>query len=206
LSYQPTLWLIIILITAFPDTDLLSGGNGELNATIALLILYGTAVAGFTYCVSFSLSTPTVAAIFVFMGGFLLGLILSIIGVLLRIIPSTNKVYVNVIRYIFNLCPFFALGEGLNNLTFLTILSYLELKGGELYKPLDWEITGLNLTFLGWETVFFLVAAILYESYSGRSFLSSKAPADADAGLKDEGNLLELLYKFVISFFIAFFT
>ena len=40
ISYQPTLWVIIILIAIFPNTDLLSGiKSGALSKTIGLLII-----------------------------------------------------------------------------------------------------------------------------------------------------------------------
>jgi ATP-binding cassette subfamily A (ABC1) protein 1 len=195
-SYQPTVWMIVILVTAFPNTDGLSStADGSLAAFIALLILYGTAVAGFTYCVSFSLSTPTVAAIFVFMGGFLFGLILSIVGMFLRIInglhPGEFPYYKKIVRYIFCVFPFFALGDGLNALSLRNVFSLLELQGGKQYKPLDWDIAGMPIAFLAWETFFFLAAAILYEYLSGipsvRALFCRKMPPPVDENLKDEG-------------------
>jgi hypothetical protein len=195
ISYQPTIWGIVILVCGFPDTDALSGHDGSLGALIALLILYGTAVSGFTYCVSFFLSSPTVAAIFVFMGGFILGLILSVVGVFLRIIndvhPNDYQYYLKVVRYIFCLIPFYCLGDGLNNLSFRSIFSLLELEGGEQYDPLDWKMTGCPIAFLAWETVFYLSCAILYEYLVGlpsvRALFCAKAPPPVDNSVKDEG-------------------
>ena len=94
---------------------------------------------------------------------FILGLILSIVGVVLRLISTTTDPYVNYIRYIFALFPPFAFGEALENLTLINVLSLNELGFGKVYEPLDWKISGMGLTFLAWETVVFLGATIAYE-------------------------------------------
>ena len=107
--------------------------------------------------------TPSGAQIIIIFMVFILGLILTIVGQVLRIISSTKDVYMNVIRYIFALFPPFCLGDGLTNLALLTTWSLLELKGGAQYNPGDWNITGMNLAFLGWETVVYLGLAIAYE-------------------------------------------
>jgi ABC-type transport system involved in multi-copper enzyme maturation permease subunit len=183
--------MIVILLTGFPKMELLAGPDGQLNATIALLLLYGTASAGFTYCISFFISTPTMAAICIFIGGFLLGLILPTIGVFLRLIGSTKEAYMNGIRYIFALIPFFALGEGLYNLSFTNVFQILELEGSQKYDPLDWKITGMNIAFLAWETFFYFFAAVLYEYLSGipsfRALFCNKAPPAVDNSVKDDG-------------------
>ena len=64
ISYQPTLWVIIILIAIFPNTDLLSGiKSGALSKTIGLLILFGTSISGFCYCLNYLFKTPSGAQI-----------------------------------------------------------------------------------------------------------------------------------------------
>jgi hypothetical protein len=61
-SYQLTVWLIVILIAIFPNSDALAGPN-TVGPTIGLLILFGSAISGFTYLVSFRFSTPSGAQI-----------------------------------------------------------------------------------------------------------------------------------------------
>ena len=107
--------------------------------------------------------TPSGAQIIIIFMVFILGLILTIVGQILRFIPSTRDIYMNVIRYLFALFPPFCLGNGLTNLALLTTWSFLELKGGAQYSPGDWDITGMNLTFLAWETVVYLGLAIAYD-------------------------------------------
>ena len=124
----------------------------------------------------------------------LLGLILSIIGTILRIIGSTTDIYINVLRYIFMLFPPFALGEGLVNLAVIATWSFLELGGTSTYKPTDLKIAGLNLIFMGWETVAYLVLTILIEYASESSwFQSYYKPEDlpVDKSLRDQDVLEE---------------
>ena len=128
-----------------------------------LLILFGSAVSGWTYLISFFFSSPSAAQIFIIFLVFILGLILSIVGVVLRLISTTTQPYVDYIRYIFALFPPFAFGEALENMTLINVLSLNELPRGQTYKPMDWKIAGLGMAFLAWETVVFLGATIAYE-------------------------------------------
>ena len=193
-SYQLTVWLIVILVSIFPNTKSLSGLD-TIGPTIGLLILFGSAISGFTYLLSFCFSTPSGAQIGIIFIVFFLGLILTIVGLVLRQIPETSGVYLSTIRYIFAVCPPFALGDGLQSLSLLQILSALELPGGQVYSPLDWNITGMNLTFLAWETVVYIVATIAYDYFSEiplfqRQCLTTPLPI-TDPALKDEDVLHE---------------
>jgi ABC-type transport system involved in multi-copper enzyme maturation permease subunit len=183
--------MIVILVSSFPNTEQLSGKDGQLGATIGLLLLYGSAVSGFAYLTSNLFSTPSGAQIAFLFFGFVSGLILSILSLLFRLIPSLNDTYTNYLRYLFALLPPFALGEGLTNLSFTDILGLAELQGGQSYSPLDWKITGMNLVFLGVESVVFLVAAILFEYLPAQNSLQSmfRGPnfPPIDQALKDEG-------------------
>ena len=194
LSYQLTVWMIVILVSAFPNTDQLSGST-TIGKTIGLLILFGSAVSGFTYCISFMFVTPSGAQIIIIFMVFILGLILTIVGQVLRLISTTRDIYMNVLRYIFALFPPFCLGDGLTNLALLSTYSIRELKGGATYDPGDWSITGMDLTFLGWETVVYLGLAIAYEYISEMPLLQGiaigNAPMPTDLTLRDEDVLAE---------------
>ena len=60
---------------------------------------------------------------------FILGVILSIVGQVLRLIPTTKDMYMKVLRYIFALFPPCCLGSGFTNLALRSTWSILELKG-----------------------------------------------------------------------------
>jgi ABC-type multidrug transport system ATPase subunit len=167
ISFVPTVIMIVILLVAFPDTELLSGPT-EVWATIMILLLFGTAVSGFSYIFSFIFSTPASAQVSMLFLNFVLGLIMNIAGIVLRFIPSTRDAYFSTIRYIFMIFPAFAMGEGLHNLALIDVYSNFELDGGEIYNVYDWKIVGCALTFLTIQSVVFLGSTILYEYLSAQ--------------------------------------
>jgi ATP-binding cassette, subfamily A (ABC1), member 3 len=195
-SYQLTVWMIVILVSIFPNTQSLSG-PATIGPTIGLLILFGGAISGFTYLLSFLFSTPSGAQIAVIFIVFILGLILTIVGLVLRQIPETSAVYLSTVRYIFAIFPPFALGDGLQSLSLIQLLSFLELPGGQIYRPLDWNITGMNLVFLAWETVVYLSLTIAYEYFSEipllQNLFRSAVLPPTDNTLKDDDVLAEEL-------------
>jgi ATP-binding cassette, subfamily A (ABC1), member 3 len=146
-TYQLTAWLLIIIIVSFPNTDQLSKGAG-LGATILLFVLLAPGLTSFTYLQCFFLTKSTAAQIVVLFTTFVFGLILTIVGTVLRLIPSTADIYVNHLRVLFCFLPPFAIGEGLLNLAVIDYLSFAELGGSKQYHPFDWKISGLNIMML----------------------------------------------------------
>lgn len=162
LSYQITAWLMLIVVIAFKDTEPLTSED-TLPFTVGLLMLYGPAVAGSVYLFSYALKTSASSQIVVIFAMFVQGLILGIVGLILRIIPSTRDVYLNVIRYCMIIFPPFAVIEGLNNLAVREQFSASELGGNSVYSPGDMKITGLNITVLGIEAVGFIIFQIFLD-------------------------------------------
>ena len=69
----------------------------------------------------------------------------------------------------------------------IKLYSLLELKGGNVYDVNSLQITGLNLIFMGWESIVYLSFAILYEYWSVTSCMRSRAVGlETDNALKDE--------------------
>ena len=93
------------------------------------------------------------------------GIGLSTFGVILRLSGTTNKFYINILRPIFMISPTFALGDGLSNLALLSTYSSLELPTGVIYKTNDLKITSLNLIYLGWTSIIYLLLTIIIEYY-----------------------------------------
>ena len=148
-------------------------------------------MSGFSYLLSFLFKTPSGAQIVVVFIILLLGLILVIVGVILRIIPSTNSIYLNVLRYIFCLFPPFALGEGLFNLAYISIFSQIELGGLSTYNTNAMQITGVNLIFMGWETVVYLGLTILIEYWLDSYWAVKAGELPVDNKLRDKDVLEE---------------
>jgi ATP-binding cassette subfamily A (ABC1) protein 3 len=193
--YQFTLWSIVILIFAFPNTDLLSGPDAR-GCTIGLLILFGPAMSGFVYLLSFLFKSAAGAQVAMIFIGIVLGLVLSIIGIVLRLIGSTTSVYVSTIRYVLMVLPPFALGDSLHAMTLINTFSFSELGAGAVYKPIDMKIAGAGLVFLGFESVLYLIMAMLIEYGSTVPSLQSifstmKIPPINTTGLKDDDVLAE---------------
>jgi len=196
-TYMGLLFLFVIVICGpvfGNDTNSLGGGGHykEQGCLFALLYLYGASVAGFTYLVSFCFISPATAQIAVIFINFILGLVGSIIGIILRLLPDTRDYYNNYIRYLLCLFPPFALGDGLHSLTLITFYSQLELGGQKVYSPTDWKITGLPLMMLGWEAFAYLFFTILIEylssipSISGVLARIGRTLPPVEQALKDE--------------------
>jgi ATP-binding cassette subfamily A (ABC1) protein 3 len=107
-------------------------------------------------------NTPGMTQIVVIFAMFILGLILGIVGFVLRLIPATHDPFLHVIRYLLALFPPYALADGLHNLAGRIVWSGFEL-GSDTYEPTDWRITGLPLAFMGAETVVYLAIVIAIE-------------------------------------------
>lgn len=164
LAYQLSMWGFIILFVSFPHTESVSStGSGALGVTIGVFLLFGPAMAGFTYLLTFLFTNPASVQVTMIFLVFVLGFLLTIVGYILRLIPTSKHVYINGLRYLFALFPPFALGDALQNLTLRDSLSFVELKGGEMYSVHDWKISGLNITFLAWECVVYIGLTILFE-------------------------------------------
>merc|ERR1711871_568275 len=171
LSYQPTVWMLIFLFAVFPDTETLAGSSDALGCTIALLLLYGSATSGFAYLLSFAFKDAATAQIAVLFICFVLGLILGIVGIVLRIIPSTRDIYSSSLRYVFALFPPFNLADGLHNLVLRQTWGFAELTPPAKYVPLSWDIAGLNVVFLAVESVVYLILTIFVDYGLNTPFL-----------------------------------
>ena len=67
-------------------------GAEKFTMVIALLVLFGPALIGFTYLTSFMFTSPSGAQIFNFVLNFLCGLILITISFVMRLIDGTRGV------------------------------------------------------------------------------------------------------------------
>jgi ABC-type multidrug transport system ATPase subunit len=194
-TYQVTMWLFIIIIVSFPDTDNLWKGSA-FGATVAMFYLFGVAISSFSYVMAFFMTKANQAQITILFVVFVLGLILTIVGVVLRTIPSTRDVYLNYIRYFFCLSPSFALGEGLTNMAVIEFLGYSELGGGESYTPYDLKIAGLNMIMMAATSVAYFLTACILDYASTSALLQSlkfgkTPPLPEDTNLRDEDVIAE---------------
>jgi len=167
ISFVVTIFLFVALVSGpvfGDDTPTLGGdGNGkELGVFIGLFFLFGLSMTGFTYLVSYIFRQPSMAQIAMIFICFTLGLVLSIVGIVLRILSDTRDAYKDYIQYALCIFPPFALADGLHNMALITVWANYE-KGGEAYEPDDWRITGLHMMMMGWESVVYLGLVICIE-------------------------------------------
>jgi ATP-binding cassette, subfamily A (ABC1), member 3 len=113
ISYLPTVGLVLIIVTAFGVDNYIKDDGGL--ATFLLFLLYGPAVASFTYLMSFLFRSHSTAQLIVMFFNFLSGLCLMVVSFVLTTINSTESVAVDL-RYLFRLFPSFCLGDGLTQL------------------------------------------------------------------------------------------
>ena len=90
------------------------------GSTIALLVLFGPAAAGFTYIISFCFKSPSMANLFVIVFNFIIGMAGPLVCFILRLIaadianPKPNlKNAVIATEWVLRLVPSFCLGRGL---------------------------------------------------------------------------------------------
>eukprot|EP01041_Mallomonas_annulata_P020314 gene20314-40031_t len=64
ISFQLTMWLIIIIIGCTPKTETIASPNTEaLGCTIGLFLFFGSSVTSFTYLLSFMFTQATSAQV-----------------------------------------------------------------------------------------------------------------------------------------------
>jgi ATP-binding cassette subfamily A (ABC1) protein 1 len=120
MNYQLPLWITVILMFAFDADAYTTTERGAVGGTIITLILFGPAAAGFTYCVSFAFTSPSICNLFVIIFGFLIGLAGPLVTLILRFMgdPSgfNNPSLVNaaiIIEWILRIIPSFNLCNSL---------------------------------------------------------------------------------------------
>lgn len=73
-NYQIPLWITVALMFAYNVTILTTSEHDVFTGILAILFLFGPALAGFTYCVSFSFKSASMCNSFVIISGFLIGM------------------------------------------------------------------------------------------------------------------------------------
>jgi ABC-type multidrug transport system fused ATPase/permease subunit len=160
-SYQFSCWAFVIMIVAFDVTLLVD--NGALAATILLFFGFGFASSSFTYLTSFFFKSHSTAQVIVIFMNIVFGFLLSLTGMILRLIDTTTDIYNDTLKYLFLIFPPFALGDGLLSLVLREFFSFIELSGNKIYEPSDWKITGANVIFLFGTGVGYIILTILVE-------------------------------------------
>ena len=169
-SYLIPSGLSILMFVAFGVEAYTTGES--LTATALLFLLYGPAVAAQTYCFSYIFKSHSTAQNVVLLFNFLSGLALMITSFVLDALENTRELN-QMLKHFFRLLPPFCLGNGLIQLSFCQdtgpemgvqcATSFFGQGGVQLARPLDFDVAGLNILYLGCETVVYFGICLLIE-------------------------------------------
>ena len=142
MNYQLPLWITVILMFAFDVDAFTTSERGVVGGTITTLVLFGPAAAGFTYCVSFAFTSPSLCNLFVIIFSFLIGMAGPIVTLVLRYLgdPSgfNNPSLVNaavIVEWFLRIFPSFNLGNALLKLSNMQAVEVLVKEPITVWDP-----------------------------------------------------------------------
>ncbi|CAM9424100.1 unnamed protein product, partial [Ectocarpus fasciculatus] len=143
--------------------------NESAGATALLFLLYGPAVAPFTYCISFFFKSASSAQNMVLFINFVTGLALMVTSFVLNLVESTRDINASL-KWIYRLFPGFCLGDGLaqlvlceNGRTCVDVLSLGRDREPKELTPFSTIITGADIACLMASCVGYLVICLAIE-------------------------------------------
>lgn len=165
--------------------------DGRWGATLLLLLLFGAAVAPFTYVLSFLFSSHSAAQTSLLVLN-LLCMVLLLTSFVMKAIPRTCAVDADL-RFLYRLLPTYALGNGLQQLSYFKQLVFTESKCGTLtpaqqyaqkFTPFSLDAAGWPIIYLACEAVGYLALAIAIDV--GLSFPVIRSTLLPDKDCEDE--------------------
>uniref|UniRef100_A0A7S1CQA7 ABC transporter domain-containing protein n=1 Tax=Bicosoecida sp. CB-2014 TaxID=1486930 RepID=A0A7S1CQA7_9STRA len=189
LNYLVPASISILLFYLYDANELVGGAS--LPATVTVVLLYGLAVASFTYCLTYLFKSHSTAQNVVLMVN-LFCLILLLLSMIMGSVPSTCRVDRDL-KYIYRLFPGFALGDALLALSLMESLPFLNTNCGEwstlvaaqkVYHPFDMFVTGTNITYLAFEAVLYFALAVAIDV--GLSYPSVRARVMPDKDVPEK--------------------
>jgi len=175
MNYQIPLWLVVILMYSFGIDAFTTSESGVQSGTIVILILYGPAVAGFTYITTFMFKSPSACSMFTIVFNFFIGLTGSLVSLILRTIhavqvvngnPGNLKLIAQIIEWILRFVPSFNFAKGL--LFCINIDIFKLIQGDSRINVWDTEVMGIEITFLALQCVLYVTLAIYIDILSTR--------------------------------------
>lgn len=74
INYQIPLWIVVALMFIFDIDILTTDSRNVFSGILAILFLFGPALAGFTYCASFAFTSASMCTVCVVSSGFFFGM------------------------------------------------------------------------------------------------------------------------------------
>lgn len=147
-----------LLILAF-DIETFTDDSDDYGAVWVLMILFGVAIAPFTYVTSFLFKSHATAQIITILFHFVCGSILPMVILTMYFFSSTRDVG-KALRWVFRLVPSFCFGNGLFNVG-MDIFAVLD--GEDSYDAFEIDGAGADILFLGIDTIIYVIMLIIGE-------------------------------------------
>lgn len=133
LNYQIPMWITVMLMFGFDVNTLTTTRSDVLSGVIAIMLLYGSASAGFAYCVSYGFKSPAICSIVIILSGFLIGMGGPMTIFVLRLIgndlesPKKNLLdAADILAWCLRWFPSFCFGQGLFSAINVEIYRFFE--------------------------------------------------------------------------------
>ena len=110
-----------------------------LTALILLFALYGSAMCGFCYCISFLFKSHSAAQIFVIFFSFLTGFMFAVGSIIASFFGQSREFALNIV-FLLRLLPGFCLGHGLLSIVFVKFITQVDM----MMKAKEAEKKGLE--------------------------------------------------------------
>lgn len=168
-NYQIPCWITVILMLAFGVETFTTREKGVIGGVITVLVLFGPASAGFTYCLTFLFKSPSMCNLFVIVFNFLIGMAGPMVTFILRLIGedpgNRNESLVTasiVLEWILRFIPSFCLGRGL----FAAInIESLQFLAGKPLTVWSGEVLLYEVIFLAVESIVYIALAIQIDKW-----------------------------------------
>ncbi|KAI9989277.1 hypothetical protein PInf_019438 [Phytophthora infestans] len=158
----------LVLLRSYGVTKSLSSGDTCDSCTqdvpaamVTLFVLFGTAIAPWTYLLSHVMEKPSECLLYTVMINFFLGLLLLLLSFTMNSLDSTrpaNKVLV----YIWRCSPLFAFGNGFLNVLLADLLALFGLTSSPR-SAFDADVAGTDIWYLLIECPVFLLLTVMID-------------------------------------------
>ncbi|KAG7396498.1 hypothetical protein PHYBOEH_002205 [Phytophthora boehmeriae] len=135
------------------------------GATVALFVLFGTAIAPWTYLLSHVMKQPGECLLYTVMINFFVGLLLLLLSFTMDTLDSTRAAN-SVLVYIWRISPLFSLGDGLLKVLLADLLALFGLTTGSR-SAFDADIAGTDIWYLLLECPLFILLTVGYDTFHG---------------------------------------
>ncbi|GMF24988.1 unnamed protein product [Phytophthora fragariaefolia] len=157
--YFVPMTVAILLLTSFMGAESCDSCTQDVPAaTVTLFVLFGAAIAPWTYILSHGMEKPSECLVYTFMINFFLGILLLLLSFTMNSLDSTRSANA-VLVYIWRCSPLFSLGNGLLNVLLADLLALYGLTN-QTRSAFDLDIAGTDIWYLLLECPVFILLTV----------------------------------------------